>query len=240
MNIARFTFSLALLGSIVTPAVAHKKGCSHDCKHESLHPTNTPKKSTSSHVEQEATTTKKVELAESKIDVAQTFAEPVTVTTVSAPVDVIAKAPITPAQPAPTIEAAPTPEVVIAQAPEVVVAAVEIKEEAPQAIEIKEETIELHEEVIKTASTENTLDEATQHLTPQEKKERRLLLADVRPEDLEAIDDIASLLEEDELTLSMNDTQANADLKTAAILPAQETETKDAQQEINNLTQVMI
>jgi hypothetical protein len=209
MNIARFTFSLALLSSVVTPVLAHKDGCSHSCKHESLHPTKATTKSTSSHIEEETDKTKKIEIAEPAIEVAQTIAQPVTVTTVSTPV----QATVTPAETAPTIEVAKA-------APEILqVAALEI-EEAITISEVKEEII------------------ATKELTKEEKKERRLLLADATQEDLQALEDIAALLEEEELSLSLaNEVTPEAEVKTAAA-PAPEAE--EAQDNINNLTQVMI
>lgn len=212
MNIARFTFSLALLASVVTTAVAHKPGCSHDCKHESLHPTKTTKKSTSCHIEEETDKTKKIEIAESTIEIAQTIAEPVTVTTVSTPVEIAAMTAVTPAD-----ETAPVIEV--AQAPEIVqVAAVQVNEEAPKAVEIKEETITV-------AST----DKAAQPLTEEEKEKRRQF-GDLRPEDLQA------LVDADDLTLSsVDEAQPEAEVKTAAAPAPQE-----AQEDINNLTQVMI
>jgi len=215
MNIARFTLSLALLASVVTPAVAHKDGCSHDCKHESLHPTKTTKKSTSSHIEEETDKTKKVEIAESKIEVAQTIAEPVTVTTVSTPVEATFTTAVIPAETATTIEVVKAPEIVQVAAVE------EVKEEAPKAVEIKEETI-------KVAST----DKAAQNLSEEEKEKRRQF-GDLRPEDLQA------LIDADDLTLSSVDDTGNleADVKTAA---APAPEAQEAQDDINNLTQVMI
>lgn len=239
MNIARFTFSLALLSSVVTPIVAHKDGCSHDCKHESLHPTKTTKKSTSSHTEEETNKTKKadvartIEIAESTIvdaPVAQKLAEPVTVTTVSAPVQVVAPVAVTPVEAAPAVETVKAPEIVQ-------VAVADANNEAPNALEITVESTK-EETITVAAATEEKHETATSNLSAQEAKERRLLLADATPEDLAAIDDIAALLEEEELTLSSaHDAQPVAEIKTAA---APAPEAQDAQEDINNLTQVMI
>lgn len=233
MNIARFTFSLALLGSLAVTAVAHKKGCSHDCKHESLHPTKNQKKSTSSHVEHEADKTKKIEIAESNIlaepklvlmeEVVQTIAEPVTVTTVSTQV-VTASAAVTPVENEPTLQ--------IANAPA-------INEEAASTAEAK--AVQTHEDAPKSvvATVEDKIEEATKDLNIEDKKAVRQLLADATTQDLTDIEDIAALLEQDELSLSFADTASAVEIKTAAA-PAQEADAKETQQEINNLTQVMI
>ena len=219
MNITRFTLSLALLGSIVTPAVAHKDGCSHDCKHESLHPTKTTKKSTT-HSEEESVT-KKVEIAETKtVEIAQIIAEPVTNTTVSTPVEVAVTTPVAPSETATSTEVADATLAITVQ--EEVIKAADVKEQAP-----------------KIAATEDKIKQATKDLTKEETQELRLQLADLTSEELEAIEDIKALLEEDDLSLSLGDTQ-EADIKTAAATPDEDTQSPEAQENMNNLTQVMI
>lgn len=220
MNITRFTLSLALLGSMVTPAVAHKDGCSHDCKHESLHPTKTTKKSTT-HSEEESVT-KKVEIAETKsVEVAQIIAEPVTNTTVSTPVEVAVTTAVAPSEIAPALEIVDATLAVTVQE-EVITIATDVKEEAQ-----------------KIATAEDKIKHATKDLTKEETQELRLQLADLTPEELEAIEDIKALLEEDDLSLSLSDA-LEADIKTAAATPKEDAQSPEAQENMNNLTQVMI
>ena len=220
--------------------MAQKPDCSHKCKHESLHPKKTSKKSTS-HTEEESDTTKKVKntepalvaehsASEVKIVVAQEvqlIEAPVTVTTAPTPVEAPATETVTPA--VTTIE--------IAQVPA-------IKEEV--ATDIEPKVIEIQKEST-TVVAENTLEQVTQQLTQEETKELRLQLADATSDDLiniQDIEDIKAFLEEVELSVSQEDfVVSETDVKTAAITPAQEaasTKSEDAQEDMNNLTQVMI
>lgn len=228
MNIARFTFSLALLSSAVAPALAHKDGCSHGCKHESLHPT---KKSTSSHSEKEADKTDNVEVAKNieiaEPTIAAKLAEPVTVTTVSESTHVIAPATITPAEEAPAVQVAKAAEIENEAISETeVVTLTEMQENVEEVV--LAQVSEITEATITIASA----DTPSQNLSEEEKEKRRKF-ADLRPEDINAtIEEIAKLLEDEELILSsIDDAVLQTDVQTAAA-PAPE--------DINNLTQVMI
>jgi len=210
MNITRFTFSLALLSSVASLAIAHKPSCSSDCKHDSLRPTKSAKKSTS----QEEI--KNVEITDIKKEASEPIAEPVTNTAVTpAPVELVATN-VVPVETTVTLEITETAPV--AASKEVV------SHDAPKA------------EALVTDDAEKasiTLEEKIKTLPKEDARELRVRLADATEQDMSAAD-LERLITE--LQAENDAESAKVETKTAA---AQKEESAP-KEDMNNLTQVMI